>query len=239
VDAAFFIFQRPFWKPDLFGNEDVSDGSAYAEYVIGVELRVVLNVVVVTFGAHKKVAEEVIADAASDVFHEVVTAGEVDTSGSVAGGQLVEEIAGDADPSGDIEAELLRQFRLEESVHIGEDGAVVLVAVVAGLFISPGSLDVEAEAMLEADDVDADVGEKAAFFERGMEIHQIAGFIGGLEGAPADSDINLLRMSEGGKQENASGCDDPELSQYSPLGCCLRPEQNDSGDATASPEWLL
>jgi hypothetical protein len=193
-------------------------------------------VVVVTLGAHKEVAKKVIPDTTSDVFHEVIAAGEVDASRGIAGGQLVEEVAGYADACGNVEAELLGQFGLEERVHVGEDGAVVLVAVIAGLLIPPGSLDVEAEAVLEADDIEADVGKEAAFFQRRVEVHKVAGFVGGLEGAPTDSDINLLRVSEGGKQENTRGCDDPELSQYSPLGCCLRPEQNESGDATASPE---
>jgi hypothetical protein len=216
-----FLFPKHFLIPaaaDLFRNEAVSDRSAYAKYVVGVELRVVLNVVVVTLGAHEEVAKKVIADSASDMFHEVSAAGVVNASRSIAGGKLVEEVAGDADACRDVEAKLSGQLWLEECVDIGEDGAEILVTIIAALFVPPGSLDVEAKAMLEADDVDAHVGKEAAFFERGVEVHQVAGLIGGHESAPTDSDVNLLRVSERGKQENTSGCDDPELSQYSPLG---------------------
>lgn len=176
ADAAFFVSAVAF--ADLLGDEAVSNGSTYAEYVIGIELYVVLNVVVVTLRADEKVTPEIVADTAADVLHEVSATGVINASRDIAGRKLVEEIVGNADACHDVEAKFSGKLRLEEGVDVSEDGAIVLVAVIAGLFVPPGGLHVKAKAVLEADHIHADVGEEASLFERGVEVHQVAGLIG-------------------------------------------------------------
>jgi hypothetical protein len=174
-----------------------------------VELDIVLDVIVVNFGADKDVGQavpNVIADPTAKVFHEVIAAGVVDAAGDVTRGQEIESGAGDANASKEIEAEFLAHTGLEERVDVGEDRAIGLaVARVVGLMISPSGFCVKAEvAFLEADVVTAYADVSSAFLRGWHEVNGVAVGGGRHEGATADHDVHLLCGSEAGKQKNST-----------------------------------
>jgi hypothetical protein len=165
ADAAFFSCCKSVAAGLL--TDGVSDGDADSKHVVGIEPEIVLNVVIVALGADKDVGQAVpniIAEAAAEVFHKVIAAGVVDAPGAAAGAKEVEPVAGYADAGEKVEANFLGQLWLEEGVDVGKDGAVVFVTVVACLVIPPRGFNVQAEAMLEGDDVNAKAGIDSAFF---------------------------------------------------------------------------
>ncbi len=158
----------------LFGTDGISERTANAEYAAGIELDIVLNVVVVNLWADKDVVPNVVADAAAEVFHEVVAAGVVDTpAAEVAAGDYlrdVEACAGDTDAAHKIKPNFLAQTRLKEPVEVGQDGAVVFVfSGIVSLAGSPRGFNVKAKAALEANDVTADADIGATLFRRLLE----------------------------------------------------------------------
>ena len=205
-DAALCCYDRQSQCDGLFAD-GVSDRDAYAKHVVGIETLIVLDVVVVAFGAHEDVGQvvpNVIAEASADVLHEVIAAGEVDASGNAAGAKDVEAVAGDADTGKEVEADFLGHFGLEEDVYVGQDGAVFFVAKVVCLVIPPGGFDVKAEAMFEGDDVSSEAGVDATFFGRRLEGHDVAGRGERLEDVAADQDVTLLSRGEIGEQNNGT-----------------------------------
>jgi hypothetical protein len=185
--------------------DGISDGSAHAEYVVGAEhVGVVLNVVVVNFGAHEKVVPHVVADAAAQILHEVITGGVVDATGEVAargGVGHIEAGAGDADAAKEISADFLSQLGLEQRIEVGEDGTIGFVAEVARLTRSPGSLHIEAEAPLEADNISADAEIRATFF-RNVAIGQRSAIgRGRYQGAAKEHNVALLGGGEVAREQ--------------------------------------
>jgi hypothetical protein len=183
-----------------------------------VELVIILDVVVANLGTDEDVAPNVIADTAAKVFHEVIAAGVVDAAGDVTRDREIESGAGNADSGEQVEAKFPAETRLEKCVEVGQDGAVGLIAVVVRLPLPKGSFEAKAKtAVPEANEVTADGDVAAAFLRRLLEVQASGGWGGGDEGAEAHSDVNLLSMSESGKQSNAGSCDEREFSQYRPL----------------------
>lgn len=199
-------------------TEGVAHGGTGAKHVIGVEPEIVLDVVVVNLGADEDASPNAVANASAEMLQEVSTAGVVNASRAVAGGDEVEAIAGNAEAAHKVEADFFAQLRLEEQVGVGEDGPVSLVAEVVSLPIPPGTFDIDAEAMPRTDDIQAEADVGAVFFLRRLEGREIPLAGGGQKGGAADHDVHLLlSRSEAGKQKNRThGCEQREFSQYSP-----------------------
>ena len=154
----------------------VSDGSSHAEEVVAaktagvrdVRLAVAIDVVVMNFGAHEKIVPGVIANAAAKILHELVIAGVVDAAAKVAARRckrIIEADAGDADTAEQVETSFLAQLRLIEKVEVGQNWAIVnLAGDIRSLASPPGSLDVDSETLLEANDISADAQIRAAPF---------------------------------------------------------------------------
>ena len=70
------------------------------------ELNIVLNTVVVNFRPDKELAPEIVADATTEVLHEVIAAGEASGDAGAAGSvsRYVESITGNADSSQQVKA---------------------------------------------------------------------------------------------------------------------------------------
>src|SRR5260370_18189586 len=95
------------------------------------EFGVVLDVIVGKVRTEKNVAPNVIADAATKVFHEMIAAGVVNAAGDITRGWEIESSAGDADSGHQVEAKFLAQTRLEKGVDVGQEGAERLIPVVS------------------------------------------------------------------------------------------------------------
>ena len=185
------------WREGLVVTDCVSDGAADTEDVVGVELDVILDVVVVNLGADKEVVPNVVAQTAAEVFHEVITAAVIDAATEVTAGghfRYVEARAGDADAAEEVGADSLGDFRLEDSVEVGQDGTVsrVLEIRIVALTSPPGGFNAKADAVLESDYVAANVDVSAALFRRLLEVPHAAGRGGRYKGATADHDVPLL-----------------------------------------------
>jgi len=142
----------------LLGAEGVADGGADSDHVVRVELDIVLDVVVVNLGADKDLSPNVVANPGAKMFQEVVAVGVVDAAGDVARVCQVESVAGDADAAKEIQANLIAQARLKESVHVREDGAKHFITGIVRLMDSKGGFDIEAETFVaKAHEVSADI----------------------------------------------------------------------------------
>ena len=152
--------------------------------------------VVANLGADEEVWQvvpEAIANAYTQVLHEMIAASVVGAPWNATRAQQVETVAGNADSGLKIETKFLGQFRLKQCIGIRKDRAVVLIAVIAGLVIAPGRFNVKAEAgFSEADIVKADAGINATGIGRGMEIHGVANASEGFEEGSSGRDIELL-----------------------------------------------
>ena len=178
ADAAFLLFSS--CQPCSAGllAEGVADRGAHAKDIRGVESLIVLNVIVVSLGAHKDVryaVPNVVAEAGAEVFHEMIAAGEVDASRAATGIEDGEPVAGNADAGHDVEAHFLVDLRLEEQVRVGEERTVIFVTVIATLFIPPGSFDINAEAMREGNDIPGDADVESARFGQRLEGDYVGG----------------------------------------------------------------
>jgi hypothetical protein len=207
-------------------TKGVADGSADAKHVIGAKLEVVLDMVVVNFGAYEyigKTVPNVVTNASANVFHKVIAAvvEGASTGGDAARGGVGDRkaIAGDAYPGKDIEAQLLSETRLEEHVDVGEKRTVGFADVgIVGALISPRDFGIQAEAVLELDEIapDADIG--AALFSGRLEGDGVIVRGRGHECAAANQDIALLGSGEIDQQDKPTcGCEQRELFQYTPL----------------------
>jgi hypothetical protein len=158
--------------------EGVSDRRAYAKHVGGVESLIALDVVVVSLGTHEDVGQavpDVVAEAGADVFHEMIAAGEVDASRAATGIEDVEPVAGNADAGHEVEAHFLVDLGLKEQVGVGEKRAVIFVTVIAPLLVPPGSFDVDAQMMLEGNDVTGEAEVESSRFCQRLEGDYVAG----------------------------------------------------------------
>jgi hypothetical protein len=160
----------------------VSNGSSHAEEVVaaeapGINVVVILNVVVVNFGANEKIVPGVIADSAPEVLHKMMVARVIYATGKItAGGGIgdVKACAVDADAAEQVKPDLLSQLRLIERVEVGKDRPIGLIAKVACLAGPPRGFDHESDSFLEADGVPGDVKISAAFF-RDISQSQLTG----------------------------------------------------------------
>src|SRR5208282_3324880 len=187
----------------LVWTDGVTDGSSDAEQVIGAEVvGVVVDPIVVGFGAHEKVIPHVITDAAADINQKVmaavVTGAEVDATPSLL--ITVKASALQADAAHEIEADFLADTRLVYGVEVGDDGTKGLSAIsaVGCLAGSPGSFKAESDALVE-DDVGADAGIQAAFF--GAKAGDVAARPRGEKSAEAEHGIALLGRGKRGAEE--------------------------------------
>ena len=187
--------------------DGVPDGRADAEYVVGAKnVGVILNVVVVNLGADKEMVPDVIAETGAEILHEVITGGVVDATGKVAarsGIRHVEACAGDADTAEKIETDLLAQLRLEERVEVGQDRTVGFVAEVTRLTSSLSSFNVEAEALLEANNIPANA-EVSSTLLRDVSGKQLIRAGRGRQQSTAEKhDVALLGRSEAAREHKS------------------------------------
>lgn len=174
MDAAFnFLAGKPERLP---GAEGVADGRADAEHVVGVELDIVMDVVVVNLGANENLSPDIVANTAAKMFHEVIAAGVVDATGSVARGGQVESVAGDADAGEKVQAKLIAQAWLEERIHVREDRAKLLITGIVRLMDSKSGFNIQAKAFVaKAHEVSADIHVGAALFRWWLEVQDSNG----------------------------------------------------------------
>jgi hypothetical protein len=177
------FFQHSGWK-NLSRTKAVSDRDFGSEHVVGFELNVVLDVVVVNLRSHKELAPNPETNTASEVLHKVIAAGVVNAPGTgtarIGVGQ-VEAGGRNADPTHKVEANLpssdFAHTRLKECVNVGKNRAVGLTVVwVISLPISPGGFKVKAEpAFSETNKVSVDADKCAALLDGWGESYQVAG----------------------------------------------------------------
>jgi hypothetical protein len=227
----------------------VANRGADAKQIGGIEFHVILDVIVVNLGADEDVRQAVphlVTDPSANVFHEVIAAvKEGASAGGNAAGRRVgerEAVAGNADSGKDIKAELLGQFWLKQNVEVGEEGAngLAIVRIVAAL-VPPGGFRVEAEAVLEVDEVAADVEVSTTLFGGRLEVHRIIIDGRGHENAAAKHDVGLLGSGEVGEQKNRTNeREQREFSQIHPLvslcGLAEGPHQIDDAPGK-NREW--
>jgi hypothetical protein len=192
--------------------ESITNRYSGAEDVVGVELEIILNVVVVNFGADKDVRHtmpNVVANAASELFHEVIAADVTRTAKSAtdaaarAHSRQIEAVAFNAYAGGEVEAEFPGKLGLEETIYVGENRAVGFVTIVGGAFISPSSFCIQAVAIPQKH-VDTDAGKDSAFLLWWNESFRGCAVLEGEERAATHSNIDLLAMSESGKKKHGA-----------------------------------
>lgn len=181
-DDAAFSFVTGFFRSvrALFLAKRVADRSADTKYVIGVETGIIYDVVEVSFGAHKVVSENPVADTEAGVKQELVAV-EVGGAprGKVAGAiYVVEKKSLSADSCHDLRVGSVGQVRSEYAVEVIKNGPIFLVAVVKMFFIGVGELSAVAEAVGENMD-DAEAGIESALFRRGNVALGSADVLGG------------------------------------------------------------
>jgi hypothetical protein len=128
-------------------------------------------------------------------------------------------VAGNADAAKNIQAKLLGQFWLEESIEVGQKGAkgFAIVRIVAALK-SPGGLCVEAEVVPEFDEVAADAEIGSTLLGGRLEVHRVIIDGRSHENTPAEHDVRLLGSGEVSEQKNRTReYEQREFSQYIPL----------------------
>ena len=57
-----------------------AEGNARPEHIVGVEFLIILDMVVVNFGPHKKAPPKVVTKSSAQVFHEVIAPCVIDTT---------------------------------------------------------------------------------------------------------------------------------------------------------------
>jgi hypothetical protein len=193
--------------------ESVTDRDGGAEDVVGVELKVILNVVVVNFGADKDVRDavpNVVADTTAELFHEVIAAnvagapkGATNAAARVHSRQI-EAVAFNAHAGGEIEAEFPGQLGLVETIHVGEDRAVGFVTIVAGALISPGSFCIQAIAFPQKY-IDTNAGKDSTLLLWWNESLGGSAVLEGEERAATNGNINLLlAVGETGEKKHGA-----------------------------------
>lgn len=196
----------------LIVADGISDRRAHTEDVVGAKhIGVVLNMVVVNFGANKEMVPDVIAETGAKILHEVIAGGVVDATRKVAAGSGIRHIetgAGNADAAKKIEADFFAELGLEERIKVGQDGAVGFVAEITRLTRSPGCLHVEAEASLEANNVSANAEIRATLF-RDVSGSQLVRAGRGRQKSTAEKhDVALLGCSHvAGEQQSKDRCE--------------------------------
>ena len=188
----------------LVAADGVADRRSNAKDVVAVEFNIVLDVVVVNLGPHKHVVPDVVADAGTQVLHEVIAAGVVDATAEVAALHdrwLVEARGGDADATHQVKAHFLAQLGLIQGVKVGENGTVVYVfAGIHSLAGSPGGFNIEAKTVLETGDIAADVEVSAALFRRLLKENSRVRGRGRNQCSAADKKVQLLGRREMGEE---------------------------------------
>jgi hypothetical protein len=197
------------YRRSLLRTKGVSEGSSRTENVAGVEVTVVVDPVIVYFGADKDVSPHVVADAAADM-HEPLIAVKASraTSRVIATRELtVEDYALASDAGHEVGAGFLTQAGREYYIEVVKNGTKLLIAVIEPLPGSGRDFCVEADAILE-NDVSAEAGVVSALL-RWWQISQGGSVVlGGESGAGAQGQVNLLGVGASGKQKNSTrGCD--------------------------------
>jgi hypothetical protein len=189
----------------IFGRQAVADGSAHAAYVAGAEFGIVMDQVEVRFRTYKEAMPHVIADAASDMAHEVVAAGVV-SAGKITTVivLLVKADAFAADSRHQVEAGFLPNFGLVKRVEIVKNRPVRLVAVIETLRGLPVDLAVKTQAILKHH-AGADTRISSALFRLQGEGLGRRVVIAGREcSADAEGNIELLGMGKVRRQNKGA-----------------------------------
>ena len=142
---------------------------------------------------------EVITKAAADILHEVVLGGVVDATAEVAARSRVGNVetrAGNADAAEEIEAEFFADLGLKECIEVGENRPIGFIAKIAGLAGAPRGFDIEAETMLEADNVSSDAEIGPTFFGEITDCQRTVAGRGGHERAAEEHNVTLLGGGE-------------------------------------------
>src|SRR5579862_9604935 len=125
--------------------------------------------VVVEFRAHEEVVPYIVADADSQMLHEVIAAGVIDTASTEIAARNdrrnIKAGRSHTDAAHQIESSFLAQFGLKESVEVSQNRAIGFVLPgVRTLASPPRSFDIKTEAALESDHVTAEVDIRASLF---------------------------------------------------------------------------
>ena len=194
----------------LLRAEGVADRGSDAEDVIGVELEVVGDVVVMGFGAHEESLPDVIAHAYTGMHQEMRV---VDVGSAAAGvgavGLPVEEQSLAADSSHEIGANFWSHPAGIHSVDVVESRAEVLGSVVEALLRSECTLNVDPQPLFR-EVLQAGAGEDSTFFRGRKEGLRRREGLGRPERAATDGEIDLL-----GRGEGDEGCEDEGEAQES------------------------
>ncbi len=184
----------------------VSDRSSHSNDAVIAEVGgIVEDVVVVNLWADKYVIPHVVAQAATNVYEEVVAATETGTKVEAACGvyQSVEARALPPDAAHEIGAELFAQLGLVHAVKVQNDGAERLAAgaTVFSLAGFPGGLEVKAQTIVE-DDIGAYIWVQAPGF--GYEASKAVTWVARRRSYPddrakAEHGIALLCLGETGE----------------------------------------
>jgi len=156
----------------------MSDRGADSEHVVGVELHIVLDVVVVKFGPEKEVVPKVVANTGAKVFHEVIAARVVNASDDRVAARIgvepIEARAGNTDAAHKIEANFAGDMRLVEKVESTQEGAVGFTVIrIDRAAVPPGGFDLKTQAVPGADNIPAQADVAATFLWRLLETYRV------------------------------------------------------------------
>lgn len=186
--------------------ERISDRSADAKHVAGVELIIIHNVIPMRFWAHEEIVPEGIADADAEVRRKV---------------RAVEEFAAPADrDSASVEllwkqdclgpdsghkvaSSLVREARGIDAVYVIEDRAIGLKTVIESRMVAERSLRQQSE-MVVVDVLGADARIDSAFFRRREESFRCRHVLRRPQRGAPDGNIYLLGMCDDGHAEKCA-----------------------------------
>src|SRR5271165_2208238 len=176
---------------------------------------VVVDVVVIGFGAHKDIAPEVVAEVAAEVQQQMVVIyiGAA-AAGRVTGSELAIKNKGFATHAGhQIRAHFFRKRWRVHGIYVVKHRTEVLVVVVRSLAISERPFHVNSE-MIVQNILNAGARVDASVFTRRQKVYGGCAVPGGEERAASDREVELLSRGQCGDQENrTSGDEERELLQ--------------------------
>ena len=181
--------------------EGVPDGGSQSKHVVGVELEIIRNEVVVHLGAYEDIPESIVADSKSAMQQEMIAV-DVGTAAVIpnADAMRVEQQALHPGPTHEVGVSLRSHPSGVNQVRIEKHRPIVLVTVVDALMVAERSLqcdpDVSFIQMLESK-----AGKHAGLFRRRkIGLGRIV-VLRGPERAASDGKIRLLCVREASKKQ--------------------------------------
>lgn len=212
----------------LLRAEGVADRSADAEDVIGVELEIVGNVVVMCFRTHEESLPDVIAHSYTGMHQEMRV---VDIGGAAAGvgavGLSVEEESFAAGSGHEISANFRSHPARIHCVDVVESWAEVLGSVVEALLRPECTFNIDAQPLF-CEVLQAAAGEDSTFFRGRKKGLRCGEGLGRPKCAATDGEINLLGTSNGDE-----GCEDASEESSSQLPVLSSQQKSHPGSQPA------